>query len=229
MLAGRDISTTKMAFGSSRVMGTCSVGGQAVGTAAAMAARYGCTPRQMSEHMDELQQKLLRDDCYLPGFSNHDTADKARTAIISASGWTGGNEPEKVINGVSRAVGEESNCWEAALGAEGASITLELDAMVKIRELQLTFDPNLSREIMPSLTKNVRDRQVKGMPVELVKDYSVRMLRNGSEVFSTHIKDNYQRVNHVVPDKGVQCDQIVITVYNTHGIDRARIFEIRAY
>jgi len=229
MLAGRDISTTKMAFGSSRVMGTCAVGGQAVGTAAAMAARYGCTPRQMSEHMDELQQKLLRDDCYLPGFSNHDTADKARTAKISASGWTNGNEPEKVINGISRAVGEESNCWEAELGAEGAFITLEFETAVDIKELQLTFDPNLSREIMPSLTKNVRDRQVKGMPVELVKDYSVRMLQNGSEVFCADIKDNYQRVNHIIPDKDIRCDQIAITVYKTHGIDRARVFEIRAY
>ena len=32
MLAGRDISTTKMAFSSTRVMGTCAVGGQAAGT-----------------------------------------------------------------------------------------------------------------------------------------------------------------------------------------------------
>lgn len=57
MLAGRDISTTKMAFGSTRVMGTCAVGGQAVGTAAAMAVRYGCTPRQIGEHMEELQHR----------------------------------------------------------------------------------------------------------------------------------------------------------------------------
>ena len=45
MMAGRDISTSKMAFGSTRVMGTCAVGGQAVGTAAAMAVKNGGTPR----------------------------------------------------------------------------------------------------------------------------------------------------------------------------------------
>ena len=39
MLAGRDISTSKMAYGTTRVMGTCSIGGQAVGTAAAMAVK----------------------------------------------------------------------------------------------------------------------------------------------------------------------------------------------
>ena len=44
MLAGRDISTTKMAFGSTRVMGTCAVGGQAVGTAAAMVSDMAVPP-----------------------------------------------------------------------------------------------------------------------------------------------------------------------------------------
>ena len=43
MLAGRDISTSKMAFTSTRVMGICAVGGQAVGTAAALALRYKVT------------------------------------------------------------------------------------------------------------------------------------------------------------------------------------------
>ena len=44
-LAGRLISVTHVAHASTRLMGTCSVGGQAVGTAAALAVRDGCTPR----------------------------------------------------------------------------------------------------------------------------------------------------------------------------------------
>ena len=229
MLAGRDISTTKMAFGSSRVMGTCSVGGQAVGTAAAMAARYGCTPREIGGHMDELQQTLLKDDCYIPGFANHDPADKARNAKVSASGWTVGNEPEKVINGVSRTVGEESNCWEAKIGESGATITLDFDHTVSLSEIRLTFDPNLSREIMPSLTKNVRDRQVKGMPDELVKDYRVQLFLKDREVFEREVVENYQRLNCITLGKEVQCDRMTVTVRSAHGIDRARVFEIRAY
>ena len=229
MLAGRDISTTKMAFGSSRVMGTCSVGGQAVGTAAAMAARYGCTPREIGVHMDELQQTLLKDDCYIPGFANHDPADKARNAKVSASGWTVGNEPETVINGVSRTVGEESNCWEAEIGESGASITLDFEHTVSLSEIRLTFDPNLSREIMPSLTKNVRDRQVKGMPDELVKDYRVQLFLKDREVFEREVVENYQRLNCITLGKEVQCDRMTVTVRSAHGIDRARVFEIRAY
>ena len=229
MLAGRDISTTKMAFGSSRVMGTCSVGGQAVGTAAAMAARYGCTPREIGVHMDELQQTLLKDDCYIPGFANHDPADKARNAKVSASGWTVGNEPETVINGVSRTVGEESNCWEAEIGESGASITLDFEHTVSLSEIRLTFDPNLSREIMPSLTKNVRDRQVKGMPDELVKDYRVQLFLKDREVCEREVVETYQRLNCITLGKEVQCDRMTVTVRSAHGIDRARVFEIRAY
>jgi len=40
--------------------------GQAVGTAAAMAGRLGVDPGGVGEHIDELQQALLRDDAYLP-------------------------------------------------------------------------------------------------------------------------------------------------------------------
>lgn len=228
MLAGRDISATKMAFGSARVMGTCAAGGQAVGTAAAIAVRYGCTPREIGTHMDELQQELLKDDCYLPGFANHDERDKARSARVTASGYTEGNEPEKVINGVARTVGEESNCWEAEIGPEGAAITLDFGKHTLLSRIQLTFDPNLTREIMPSLTKNVRDRQIKGMPDELVKDYQIKLFLDGKEVFSRRIEENYQRLNRINLENETECDKLTVTVFKAYGISRARIFEIRA-
>lgn len=229
MLAGRDISTTKMAFGSTRVMGTCAVGGQAAGTAAALAVKYGCSPRDVGDHIDELQQRLLRDDCYIPGFENHDPMDLARGAVVTASGYTGENYPRKVIDGISRPVGSEDHCWEERLGPEGASITLDFGKSVSLSEIQLTFDSNLTKEIMPSMTRNVRDRQVKGMPHELIRDYDVRLYSHGVEVWSRRISENYQRLNRVRPTSNTECDSVKITVYGTHGIDRARIYEIRAY
>ena len=213
MLAGRDISTSKMAYGSTRVMGTCSVGGQAVGTAAAMAVKYRCTPREIGEHIMELQQQLLRDDCYIPGFRNEDPLDYARSAKVSASACTGKNVPENVLNGVARPVQEESNCWEAPIGEEGASISLDFGKKLVLQQVQLTFDTNLTREIMPSMTRNVRNRQVKGLPEELV---------------CKEIRGNYQRLNRIVVDN-VICDRLTVTVYKAYGIDRARIFEIRTY
>ena len=228
MLAGRDISTSKMAYGSTRVMGTCSVGGQAVGTAAAMAVKYRCTPREIGEHIMELQQPLLRDDCYIPGFRNEDPLDYARSAKVSASACTGKNVPENVLNGVARPVQEESNCWEAPIGEEGASISLDFGKKLVLQQVQLTFDTNLTRESMPSMTRNVRNRQVKGLPGELVCDYDIRFYREGKEVICKEIRGNYQRLNRIVVDN-VICDRLTVTVYKAYGIDRARIFEIRTY
>ena len=106
---------------------------------------------------------------------------------------------------------------------------LDFGKSVSLSEIQLTFDSNLTKEIMPSMTRNVRNRQVKGMPHELVKDYEIRLYQDGVEVWSQRISDNYQRLNRVRPSANTACDRIQITVYSTHGIDRARIYEIRAY
>lgn len=63
--AGRNVSVTHMALSSTRVMATCALMGQAVGTACAVAVRHGCDPRGVGGHMSELQQMLREDDCYL--------------------------------------------------------------------------------------------------------------------------------------------------------------------
>lgn len=86
MMAGRDISVSHVALGSTRLMATCAAIGQAVGTTAAMSARRGVSPREMCrDHVLEVQQQLLKDDCYIPGIANEDPLDLARTAAVTAS------------------------------------------------------------------------------------------------------------------------------------------------
>ena len=230
MMAGRDISASKMAFSSARVMGTCAIGGQAVGTAAAMAVQKDCTPGEIGKkHIRQLQQQLLKDDCYIPGFRNEDEHDLARTAQVSATSQTEDGKAENVINGVARTVGEQSNCWQSApLGEGGETLELRLRKESTVSQLRLTFDTDLSGEIMPSLTRNVRERQVKGLPHELVRDYRISLLRNGERVWEKEIRGNGQRLNvHDVP--AVACDTVCVTVLGTHGCERARIYEVRVY
>jgi hypothetical protein len=230
MMAGRDISTTKMGFSSTRVMGTCAVGGQASGTAAALAVRYGCTPREVGSHIGELQQLLIKNDCYIPGFAENDDADLARTAAARADSFIAGCEPEKVLNGTARIVEKEQNCWESApLGDSGQRLYLDLRQASSIREIRLTFDPNLTREIMPSITAQVKERQTEGMPEELVKDYVVELFNHGEKVFSQTVKGNYQRLNRIVLEKPAQADQLCVHVLSTHGRPGARIYEVRLY
>ena len=86
-LAGRIISASHIAFGSTRVMGTCAHGGQAVGMAAAICAKQKLQPRDLlaAPRMKELQRELLGLGQYIPGMALEDKNDLARTAEISAS------------------------------------------------------------------------------------------------------------------------------------------------
>ncbi len=86
-LAGRIISASHVAFGSTRVMATCAHGGQAVAMAAAICARKKLLPRDLlaAPRMMELQRELLRIGQYIPGVSLADENDLAQTAEISAT------------------------------------------------------------------------------------------------------------------------------------------------
>jgi len=86
-LAGRIISASHIAFGSTRVMATCAHNGQAVGMAAAICAMEKLLPRDLlsAPCMAELQRELLRIGHYIPGVAIADENDLARTAKISAT------------------------------------------------------------------------------------------------------------------------------------------------
>lgn len=86
-LAGRIISASHVAFGSSRVMATCAHGGQAVGVAATLCVHEGITPRDLcaSERMERLQRDLLRGGQYIPGHLLEDPEDLVQLAKTSAS------------------------------------------------------------------------------------------------------------------------------------------------
>jgi hypothetical protein len=86
-LAGRIISATHVAFGSTRVMGTGAHGGQAVAMAAALCKKYGISPRQVGQqHIKELQLELLRAGQHLPGMKLEDKDDLVQQAVaIEAS------------------------------------------------------------------------------------------------------------------------------------------------
>ena len=86
LMAGRQISVTHVALGSTRIMGTCAVMGQAVGTAAYLCKHYNVFPKDIySKHIKELQQLLLKQDCYIPSVRNEEKEDLAKKAKIVVS------------------------------------------------------------------------------------------------------------------------------------------------
>lgn len=86
-LAGRLISATHVAFGSTRVMATCALGGQAVGMAAARCRARECLPRELltPDAMADLQRHLSRIGHHIPGIQVTDNDDLSGIASVTAS------------------------------------------------------------------------------------------------------------------------------------------------
>ena len=226
-IAGRAISTTHMAFGSTRVMGTCAVVGQAAGTAAALAVHKSCSPRHLLSGIHELQQKLLADDAYLPGVVNQHVADLARRAVVTASSEHVGFECGNVIDGISRTVHENSHCWMSAPLSEGSQwLDICFDREVKAEEVNIKFDSNLSRQLMLSMFTNGLHGQEQGIPKELVKEYTLSFFLRGTLVKAIDIAGNHLRFRRHRLDGVPGFDQLRILVKATNGDACARIFEV---
>ena len=90
-MAGRNVSATHIAIGTLRVMLTIMTMGQAVGTAAYLCLKHGVNPRGVYEnHIRELQQLLIKNDQYIPGFKNEDEGDVCLGAKVTASSVSSG-------------------------------------------------------------------------------------------------------------------------------------------
>lgn len=229
MMAGRDISASKMAIGSTRVMGTCAVGGQAVGTAAALCIKYDCDPRGAQEHMRELQQMLLKDDAYIPGIWNEDPKDLARRAKVTATSAREGCPPENVINGISRDEDGHRNLWISGKGrTEGEMLTLHLADRQPVSEVHLTFDSNFHYPIKITLSRKRQAQQRIGVPPELIRDYTVTLWQGDKKAAKQTVTENVQRKN-IVTFPTTECDRVTVMVHKTNGSNEAHIYEIRVY
>jgi len=103
LMAGRNLSATHVALGSTRLMLTCALLGQAAGTAAAFCVRKKAKPRAVAKkHIAALQQQLLKDDCYIPGVRNADRGDLALGATVTAT-----SEAELSLE----AVADDADMW----------------------------------------------------------------------------------------------------------------------
>lgn len=226
-IAGRIISASHMAFASSRVMATCAVGGQAVGTAAYIALRENITPRGVHAYIHELQQTLLRDDCYIPGIKNEDENDLVRKAEICATHALKNSEASYLKSGVSRTVGEISHCWAANV-SDAPAIEIKLQKVAQPRKMHIKSDSNLSREITISINSGVIARQCQSTPPEILRACRVRLMLGDVCVHEMQAENLYQRFN-ILSLPGVKCDRVVIDRLKTHGVDTVKIFEIRMY
>ncbi len=232
-MAGRNISATHTAFSSTRVMGTCAVEGQAIGTAAALCIKHNLPPRGLYEDKAKLkayQQTLLRDDQSIKGVKNEDPLDLARKATVTASAEDTNCQAANVINGWVRALPGYENRWAAPIGETGAWLELGWDKPQTIRQVQLTFDSGFVRELTLSSSASANTDIIRAPQPETVKKYSIQYQSDDGKdwVELASVDGNHQRLRRH-DFKAVNAKRVRIQVKETNGDKLARIFEVRCY
>ena len=187
MFAGRDASCTHVAMSSTRVMGTCCSMGQAIGTAAALACQKGVRPAGMNEHVEELQQALLADDCYLP-WMRQQFSDLTQSAELVASQ----GDPTPVRDGVNRPVGGNLHGWACG---QGDSLSYLFTKRQTIGQATLVLDSALDKLIAMSLLQ--KDDQRPHVPKVMPRAFHLDGLVRGEWQPIVRIANNYQRLVRV--------------------------------
>jgi hypothetical protein len=234
-MAGRNISASYVAFTSARVMATCSVEGQAIGTAAALCAESGIAPRALAndkKRVAHLQQQLLRDDQAIKNVRNQDPADLARAAKASASAEDGAARAALVLDGHVRDIPDkrgdpaEFHHWAAPAPAW---IELKWDRPQRIGHVQITFDSGFKRQLTLSAQEAQQVNLLRAPQPETARDYDVvARLADGTERVLASIKGNFQRLRRHRFD-AVEAQSVRVVVHATNGDALARVFEVRCY
>ncbi|KAA1242871.1 FAD-dependent oxidoreductase [Aquimarina sp. RZ0] len=227
LFAGRNISQTHIALSSSRIMATCALEGQAVGTAAALCTKKNVLPRELGQkNITELQEQLLRDDAFIPYRPANDKNNLVKKATLIFASSTSSGDPKLLNDGWSRDYDKKDHHWQS----EGlpAQVQIEWDERISICKIEIKCDTNVKRNIMlrrDSLENDVYTTQI---PKELLKSLDVEARVNGKWVKVGTIEKNRTRLIKFHFEK-IETTAIRINLKETYGNKNCKLFEARCY
>lgn len=227
MFAGRNVSQTHIALSSSRIMATCALQGQAVGTAANICNRKNISPREVGQkHINELQEQLLRDDAFIPKRPANDENDLARKASLIFASSTISGDANNLTNGMSRDIDGKVNHWQSdGLPAE---VQMEWENPISISKVELKCDTNVKRNIM--MRKDSRNDELFGnsVPKEMLKSLILEGRSKGKWIVLGQVDENRARLIKF-KFKATDVTAIRVRMNETYGHNNVKLFEIRAY
>jgi hypothetical protein len=225
LFAGRNISVTHTAMSSTRVMATCALCGQAVGTAAAVAVKERLTPRGVYEtRIRELQRLLMDDDCWLPGFTRA-IPTRTKTAALECDA----PDAENLRNGIDRPTETGENCVTVE---KGGAITYRFSAPQAVSHVRIVFDSDLNRATLPEkevcrhrnmLHNRSLDRQDVYVPKTIVRAFRVEGIEpDGTIRVLAQESNNYRRLRRYAAEGTYSAVRLI--PLETWGDERCRIF-----
>lgn len=205
VFAGRNISVTHSALSSSRVIATCGILGQAIGTAVALSVKAGHDVRNVDIPL--LQQTLMEDDCYIPRYKR----DVKTKGVCSESILT---------NGIDRG---EQNCY---IGKLGQPVTYRFSGDTDIKELRFIFDSDLNRKIKKRVMNMPCNYPLDGhgysVPETLIRVFEITGTDESGNEYKIKVDNCHERFVKI-PFKHRVC-KLSFTPIETWGDENARIF-----
>jgi len=229
MLAGRNISVTHIALSSTRIMGTCSTLGQAVGTASAMCIKKNVSPRDIAlSHIDELQEQLLRDDSYIPGRPLKDKKDLARQSVSIEASSTSSGDVKLLTDGYIRDEKNEIHHWESL--ETNAKLQFNWDKKINLSEIEIVCDTNIYRGITMHKDPDTASKrgQIKAVPPELVKSMTTEALINNRWVEIGLISNNLTKLIRIKFNQ-IETTSVRLKFNKTWGHKTVKLFSVRCY
>lgn len=227
MFAGRNVSVSHMALSSTRIIGTCCMMGQAVGVATAMCIEKNINPREIYlSYIDELQERMLRNDYYIPNRPANDSNDLTRTVDKVWATSTSSGDVHNLFDGVARDEENKIHHWQS--DGLNEKLFLEWKKPVEMSSVEIKFDTNLHRKIMMHKNPAKNFDQVPGMPPELVKTFSVDVYSKGRWHTVGEITDNIKRFVPV-SFPAMSVTKVRINLKETYGCPHIRLYEVRCY
>lgn len=227
LFAGRNISQTHIALSSSRIMATCALEGQAVGTAAALCLQKDLLPRELGQkYIGQLQEQLLRDDAFIPNRPAKDPNDLAGEAAQIFASSTLSGDAQLLTDGMSRDFNGKIHHWQSdGLPAE---IQLEWTDPVDLSTVELKCDTNVKRNIMMRKDSNNEGIYSNSVPDEMMKSLELEARVRGKWVKLGNMEKNRTRLIKFSFDP-VSASAIRIRLRETYGHPNAKLFEVRCY
>lgn len=211
-MAGRNISATHMAMSSTRVMATCSLMGQAVGTAAALTIQKETNPRGVYEnHITLLQEILMNEDVWLP-WKLREISKLSKKATLNI-------DSSQLFNGIERQQKEEENLWA---GVCGDRIEYRFQETENIQQARFIFDSDLREKKRMPCTVGMPTKECR-VPKSLVKSFIIEAENDDGSWKIIHTEtNNYYRLVKVSLD--VKTKAIRFTPQETWGSEKVKVF-----
>ena len=209
--AGRNISVSHAALSSTRVMATCATLGQACGTAASIAIREKISPREVGQkYLKQLQQTLMDDDCFLPGFQR-EISVLSKNAVLSVS--NNGNA-ELLRDGFDRNIEGVSHRWDCQ---KGDCAEYRFAKPEKISAIRIVLDSDLSRPEKNIVALRTTKQPDLRLPETLVKSFDLTwQSADGKWHTIEKIRNNWKRLIQI-NDLDVEAVAVKLTVRSGWG------------